>query len=121
MELEIRATCKAWHATRAAGVFSLLGGGHMDVGRSGCSVSGLLRHPYEHWSANCTHHECPYTGNHVYAVKALLQRTSEARALYRLGAPEWLGSAVARPAPLSTWWAVSLNRQMMGIIEDLGT
>ncbi|MFD7500208.1 hypothetical protein [Streptomyces sp. NPDC059850] len=122
MELHIRATYKAWQATRTMGVLGVLGGGHhMDTGPSGCSVGGLVRHPYEPWSVNYTHHERPYLGNHVYLVKELFRKTSEARALHRLGDPEWLGAAVARLAPLSMCWALSLNRQVREIIEDLGT
>ncbi|MGW0944017.1 hypothetical protein ACWD4O_15900 [Streptomyces sp. NPDC002623] len=79
VELGIRATYQAWHATRTMGVLGVLGGGHLETGRSGCSVGGLLRHPYESWSVNYTHHERPYTGDHVYVVNALFQRTSEAR------------------------------------------
>ncbi|MFI0817177.1 hypothetical protein ACH4TX_11805 [Streptomyces sp. NPDC021098] len=122
MELHIRAAFKSWHATRTMGVLGVLGGSHhMDTGPSGCSVGGLVRRPYEPWSVNYTHHERPYTGNHVYLVKELFRKTSEARALHRLGDPEWLGAAVARLAPLSTRWALSLNRQVREVIEDLGT
>jgi hypothetical protein len=120
VELSIRATYQAWHATRTMGVLGVLGGGHMETGRGGCSVGGLLRHPYEPWSVNYTHHERPYTGMHVHVVQALFRRTSEARALHRLGDPEWLGAAVTRLAPLSSWWGPSLNRQVREIIEDLG-
>lgn len=121
VELHIRATFKAWHATRTMGVLGAVGGGAMDTGRSGCSVGGLLRHPYQPWSVNYAHHERSYTANHVYLVKALFRRMSEARALHRLGDPEWLGVAVARLAPSSTWWAPSLHRQVRDVIEDLGT
>ncbi|MFE3138157.1 hypothetical protein [Streptomyces scopuliridis] len=119
--LNIRATFRAWHATRTMGVLGALGGGSMESGRSGCSVGGLLRHPYEGWSVIYTHHERPYTGAHVFLVKALFRKTSEARALHRLGDPEWLGAAVARLAPLPAWWAPKANRQVSEIIEDLGT
>lgn len=121
VELRIRATYRAWYATRTMGVVGALGGGHMDTGRSGCSVGGILRHPYDLWSVNYTHHERRYTGRHVYAVKALFWRMSEARALRRLGDPEWLGAAVARLARLSAWSTPSLNRQVREIVEDLGT
>lgn len=121
LELHIQATFRASHATRTMGVLGVLGGGHMDTGRSGCSVRGLLRHPYEPWSVNYTHHERPYTGSHVFLVKTLFRKTPEARALHRFGDPEWLGAAVARLAPLSAWWAPKANRQVSEIIEDLGT
>jgi len=121
VELSIRASFRAAHATRTMGVLGTLGGGYLETGRGGCSVGGLLRNPYEGWSVNYTHHERPYTGPHVFAVKALFQKTSEARALHRLGDPEWLGAAVARLAPLSFWWAPKGNRQVGEIIEDLGT
>jgi hypothetical protein len=116
VELGIRAAYRGWHATRTMGV---LGGSYLETGRSGCSMQGILRDPYEPWSVNYTHHERPYTGNHVYVVKALFRRTSEASALHRLGDPEWLGAAVARLAPLSAWWAPALNRQVRETLEDL--
>ncbi|MFI6699810.1 hypothetical protein ACIBJC_12685 [Streptomyces sp. NPDC050509] len=121
VELKIRATFRAWHATRAMGVMGALGGGPLETGRSGCSVHGLLRHPYEGWSVNYSHHERPYTGPHVLVVKALFQKASEAKALHRLGDPEWLGAAVARLAPLRAGWAPKVNSQVSEIIEDLGT
>ncbi|MFD7228189.1 hypothetical protein [Streptomyces sp. NPDC059881] len=121
VELSIRATFRERHASRTAGVLISLGGGPMDSGPSGCSVNGLLRHPYEQWSANYTHHERPYTGPHVFLVDALFRKTSEARALHRLGDPEWLSAAVARITPLPAWWPPKANRQVSEIIEDLGT
>ncbi|MGX4690408.1 hypothetical protein [Streptomyces sp. JNUCC 63] len=121
VELHIRATYKARHATRTMGVLAALADSQMEAGPSGCSLNGILRHPYEPWSVTYTHHQRPYTGNHVYVVQALFRRTSEARALHRLGDPEWLGAAVARLAPLSAWWTPTLSRQVREIIEDLGT
>ncbi|MFG2129905.1 hypothetical protein ACGFNV_19165 [Streptomyces sp. NPDC048751] len=121
VELHVRATYRASHATSTVGVLGVLGGSHMDTGRSGCSVSGLLRHPYEGWSVNYTHHQRPYTGPHVFMVKALFRKTSEAKALHRLGDPEWMGAAVSRLAPLRTWWLPKANREVSEIIEDLGT
>ncbi|MFD3839174.1 hypothetical protein ACFWWC_23380 [Streptomyces sp. NPDC058642] len=121
VELQIRATFRARHATRTMDVLGTLGGGYLETGPSGCSVSGILRHPYELWSANYTHHERPYTGSHVLLVKSLFRKTSEARALHRLGDAEWLGSAVARIVSLPTWWGPGLSRQVSEIVEDLGT
>ncbi|MGW2900607.1 hypothetical protein ACWDAO_40045 [Streptomyces sp. NPDC001212] len=60
---------------------------YRETGRSGYSVTGLLRHPYEPWSANYAHHEHSYTGNHSYVLQALLPKTPDARALHRLGDP----------------------------------
>ncbi|MFE9440450.1 hypothetical protein ACFYO2_15815 [Streptomyces sp. NPDC006602] len=117
----VRATHWAWQATRTAGVLDGLGGSHMGAGRSGCSVSGLLRHPYEGWSVNYTHHERLYTAAHVTVVADLFKKMSDAKALRRLGDPEWLGAAVDRLAPLPARWAPSMGRQVNAIIEDLGT
>ncbi|MFF3334753.1 hypothetical protein ACFYWX_35330 [Streptomyces sp. NPDC002888] len=121
VELGVQATAWAWMATRTAGVLDALGGSRMGGGRSGCSVGGLLRHPYEGWSVNYTHHERPYTGAHVFLVHQLFLKTSEARAVRRLGDPEWLGEAVARVAPLRAWWMYSAARSVKEIIEDIGT
>lgn len=43
VELQIRATFRARHATRTMGVLGALGGGHLETGPSGCSVGGTLR------------------------------------------------------------------------------
>ncbi|MFE7232834.1 hypothetical protein ACFVAF_19665 [Streptomyces sp. NPDC057596] len=119
VELQIQASYKAWHTTRTMGVLGFFMP-PLETGPRSCSVRGILRHPYEHWTMNYTHHKRPYTVSHVYAVEALFQRTSEAQALHRLGDPEWLGAAVARLAPLSAWQAHSRNHQVRGIFEDLG-
>ncbi|MFJ6565773.1 hypothetical protein ACIQMV_39330 [Streptomyces sp. NPDC091412] len=118
VELQIHTAYNAWHTTRTMGVLGF--GRSLPTGPSSCSVRGTLRHPYEHCSMNYTHHKRPYTASHVYAVEALFRRTSEARALHRLGDPEWLGAAVARLAPLSPWRAHSRNHPVREIFEDLG-
>lgn len=121
VDLSIRATYRARHATRTMGVLGALGGGAMETGRSGCSVSGLLRRPYEEWSVNYTHHKRKYTSAQVIMVSALVRQVSRRRALHRLGDPEWLGEAVARVTLLPASWAPKANRQVGEIIEDLGT
>ncbi|MFI1394143.1 hypothetical protein [Streptomyces sp. NPDC020681] len=117
----VTATFSAWEATRAWGFVGAFGPSHIPAGRGGCSVSGLLRHPYEPWSVNYTHHKHRYTGAHVFLVKALFREVSDAKALYRLGDADWLGAAVARLAPLPARWAPSTRRQVSEIIEDLCT
>ncbi|MFB7447896.1 hypothetical protein [Streptomyces sp. NPDC056194] len=101
MELRIRATYRAWMATRAA---APLGWGSalspVETGRDGCSVHALVRHPYDDWFARYSHHERAYTGAHIYLVDHLISAVSEAKLLHRLGNPAWLGAVVAQVAPL---------------------
>ncbi|MFE2012913.1 hypothetical protein [Streptomyces sp. NPDC059491] len=117
--LELRATMRPWMATRAGGVVVGLGGGYLDSGRSGCSVTGLL-HPYESWSVNYTHHARTYTSMHMALACELFAKTSEAKALHRLGDPEWLDAVVARLAPTPRWTPLP-GRRVSEIIELLGT
>ncbi|MFF2778931.1 hypothetical protein ACFVU3_29055 [Streptomyces sp. NPDC058052] len=119
IHLELRATMRPWMATRAGGVFTELGGGYMDGGRSGCSVSGIIR-PYEPWSVNYTHHERTYTSMHMALVCDLFVKTSETKALHRLGDLEWLDAVVARLAPTPRWTPFP-GRRVSEIIELLGT
>ncbi|MFF6888920.1 hypothetical protein ACFY9F_37805 [Streptomyces sp. NPDC012421] len=116
--VELRATMRPWMATRTGGIIMDLGGGHLDGGRSGCSVSGIL-HPYEPWSVNYTHHERTYTTMHIALLSDLFVKTSEAKALHRLGDPEWLGAVVARLAPTPRWTPLP-GRRVSEIIELLG-
>ncbi|MFD5079921.1 hypothetical protein [Streptomyces sp. NPDC058371] len=121
MSLGVRATPRAWQATRTGGIVDGLGGGYMNGGRSGCSLQGLVHHPYHDWSVNYAHHERPYSGAHVFLVQALFQKVSDAKALHRLGDPGWLADAVARTAPLPAWYAPSARRRVNEIVEELGT
>ncbi|MGC5342572.1 hypothetical protein [Streptomyces sp. DT171] len=122
MEVRVKATTRAWLATRTGGVLDTFGGYTQIGGRSACSVRGLVRHPYEDWSVNYTHHERPYTSSHVFLVGELFHKTSaEAKAAHRLGDPEWLGEAVTRLATLPVRWAPSASRRVTEIIKDLGT
>ncbi|MGW6877402.1 hypothetical protein ACWGHA_34315 [Streptomyces xanthophaeus] len=106
-------------ATRTGGFIVAKGGGYMDGGRDGCSLSGT-RDRYGLWSVRYTHHERIYTSMHMALVVALVARTSEAKALHRLGDPEWLGAAVSRLAPTPRWTPLPLRR-VSEIIELLGT
>lgn len=121
IDLQIHATYRAWLATRTMGVVGVLGHNHMETGRSGCSVRGTLRHPYENWSVNYTHHERPYTSAHLFSLRALCAKASRAKAPHRLGDPEWLGLAVARLAPLHGWRTrPQATREVNAVIDDLG-
>ncbi|WP_405435075.1 hypothetical protein OG373_40940 [Streptomyces avidinii] len=73
--------------------------------RDGCSLQGIVRHPYEPWSVRYTQHERGYTGGQVIVLKALLDRLTEAKALDRLGEPEWLGAAAAKLSSYTSWYA----------------
>ncbi|MGW8885524.1 hypothetical protein [Streptomyces sp. NPDC055749] len=119
MSLSLSATFWVWQATRPAGLLGAPVG--VDVGRSGCSLSGIVRHPYEDWSVNYSHHERRYTSAHVFLVKAFFRKMSDAKKLHLLGDPEVLSAAVGRLAPLPVRWAATANRQVSAVVEDLGT
>ncbi|MGW4053414.1 hypothetical protein ACWENA_21540 [Streptomyces sp. NPDC004779] len=106
-------------ATRAGGVLTELGGGYVDGGRSGCSVSGVVDR-YEPWSVNYTHHERTYTSMHMALACDLFAKTSEANVLHRLGDPEWLDAVVTRLAPTPRWTPFP-GRRVREIIDLLGT
>ncbi|MFI8192087.1 hypothetical protein ACIF8T_25440 [Streptomyces sp. NPDC085946] len=120
MDLRIRAAYRSWQATRPA---ALIGWGQpgADVGRDGCSLQGTLRHPYEPWSARYTHHERRYGAGHVIVLKALFGRLTEAKALARLGDPQWLGAAVAELSSCTSWYAPRGNRLVEETVRHLGT
>ncbi|MGW6691831.1 hypothetical protein [Streptomyces sp. NPDC054961] len=114
----LRTTMKSWMATRTGG-FIVAAGGYMDGGRDGCSLSGI-RDRHEPWSVNYTHHERTYTSVHMALVIDLVAKMSEAKALHRLGDPEWLSAVVSRLAPTPRWTPLPVRR-VSEIIELLGT
>ncbi|MEU5952037.1 hypothetical protein [Streptomyces sp. NPDC047525] len=118
VELGVRAGCKNWHLTRFGGLAGAFAPG-ADMGRDGCSLQGILRHPYEHWSVRYTHHERSYTGGHVIVLKALFDQLDEAKALERLGDPRWLGAAVAELSPFTSWYAPKGTRLVEETIRGL--
>ncbi|MER6031831.1 hypothetical protein [Streptomyces sp. NPDC001851] len=121
MELWVRASSRAWQATRTAGAVSVaaaLSGGNVNGGRSSCSVGGILRHPYEPWSVNYTHHDRPYTYVHMLLVSDLFRQTSKAKAVHRLGDRQWLGAAVDQLAPTPRWTRFP-TRRVSEVIDDL--
>jgi hypothetical protein len=62
-----------------------------------------------------------YTGGHVIVLKALFDQLTEAKALDRLGDPEWLGAAVAKLSSSTSWYAPKGNRLVKETIRSLGT
>ncbi|WP_328404881.1 hypothetical protein OHS70_36780 [Streptomyces sp. NBC_00390] len=119
VELKVRAAYRRWHATPAGGFVGAFATG-ADMGRDGCSLHGILRHPYELWSVRYTHHERRYTAGHVIVLKALFDQITEAKALNRLGDPEWLGAAVAKLSSYTSWYAPKGNRLVKETIQSLG-
>ncbi|WP_037669870.1 hypothetical protein [Streptomyces griseus] len=119
LELKVRAAYRKWQASPAAGIIAAAEP-RADMGRDGCSLHGILRHPYELWSVRYTHHERRYTGGHVIVLKALFAQLTEARQLHRLGDPEWLGSAVAKLSPFSSWFEPKGNRLVKETLQGLG-
>lgn len=120
LELRMRAAYRKWHTTPGLGIVAAAQPG-ADMGPDGCSLYGILRHPYELWKVRYTHHERRYTGGHVIVVKALFGRLTEAKALHRLGDPEWLGAAVAKLSSYDSWYAPKGNRLVQETIQSLGT
>lgn len=118
VELKVRAAYQRWHATPVGGFVGGFAAG-ADMGRDGCSLHGILRHPYELWSVRYTHHQRSYTGGHVIVLKALFDQLTEAKALDRLGDPEWLGAAVAKLSTYTSWYAPKGNRLVKETIRSL--
>ncbi|WP_329390119.1 hypothetical protein OG625_38255 [Streptomyces sp. NBC_01351] len=119
VELQVRAAYRRWHVTRFGGVAGGFAPG-ADMGRDGCSLQGIVRHPYEPWSVRYTQHERGYTGGHVIVLKALFDQLTEAKALDRLGDPEWLGAAVAKLSSYTSWYAPKGNRLVTETLQSLG-
>ncbi|MEU9861598.1 hypothetical protein AB0D99_12020 [Streptomyces sp. NPDC047971] len=120
MRMTMRATTKAWMASRTVTVLDTVAGGPFSPqGRDGCAVVALLRHPYEDWSARYSHHERPYTSAEVFWLGHLFQQTVKAKAAHRLGDREWMGAAVARLAALRPMWGFTVNRRAAEVIADL--
>lgn len=120
VQLGVHATCWKWEATRTGGFVGAFSSTPYETGRDGCSLQGLLSHPSEPWSVRYTHHKRHYTGSHVFLLKALVRKLSEAKALDRLGDPQWLGAAVAKLSPVTAWLPSSGNRLVQETIESLG-
>ncbi|MGP3942957.1 MULTISPECIES: hypothetical protein [Streptomyces] len=116
VELNVRAAYRKWQA--APGLPSRPGA---DMGRDGCSLRGIVRHPYDLWSVRYTHHKRRYTGGHIIMLKALFGQLTQAKALDRLGDSEWLGAVVAQLSAYSSWNAIKGNQLVEATIQSLGT
>lgn len=119
LELQVRAAYRRWHVTRFGGVVGGFAHG-ADMGRDDCSLRGIVRHPYEPWSVRYTQHERGYTGGQVIVLNALFGQLTEAKALDRLGDPEWLGAAVAELSSYTSRYAPKGNRLMTETLRRLG-
>ncbi|ELS53210.1 hypothetical protein [Streptomyces viridochromogenes] len=120
LELRVRAAYRSWQATAGAGFIGAFEP-RADMGRDGCCLYGLVRHPYDLWSVRYTHHERRYGAGHVIVLKALLEQLTEAKALDRLGDPEWLGAVVAKLSSYTSWYAPKGNRLVKETLRSLGT
>ncbi|MFD7261102.1 hypothetical protein [Streptomyces sp. NPDC059874] len=116
--LGVNVAYRNWQTSRAAGFVAAFR--NVDWGRDGCSLQGNLLHPYEHWSARYTHHARRYGAGHVIVLQALFDQLSDARALDRLGDPEWLGAAVTELSSYTSWYAPRGNRLVKATIRTLG-
>lgn len=121
VDLRVQSTARAWMATRTGGFLELGNPSYLPQrgGRSACSESGGVRHPYEGWSVNYTHHQRTYPGRDVYLLPLLIRRISEAKELHRLGDPDWVSEAVTRVSALDIRWAPRVRRQLTELVEDL--
>ncbi|MFJ8632686.1 hypothetical protein [Streptomyces sp. NPDC093568] len=119
LELRMRAAYRQWHTTPFAGFAGAFAPG-ADMGRDGCSLQGIRRHPYDLWSARYTHHQNPYKAGHVIVLKALFDELTEAKALHRLGDPEWLSTTVAKLSTYTSWSAPKGNRFTKETLENVG-
>ncbi|MCL8015197.1 hypothetical protein [Streptomyces sp. AS02] len=119
VELKVRAGYRRWHVTRFGGFAGGFAPG-ADMGRDGCSLQGILRHPYELWSVRYTHHRRHYKGGHVIVLKALFHELTEAKAVDRLGDPEWLGVVVSKLSSYTSWHAPKGNRLVTETIRSIG-
>ncbi|MFC8094407.1 hypothetical protein [Streptomyces sp. NPDC057301] len=120
LELRVRAAYRRWRTTPFAGFAGAFAPG-ADMGRDGCSLNGIVRHPYDLWRVRYTHHERRYTGGHVIVLKALFDELTEAKALHRLSDPEWLGTAVAKLSSYTSWYAPRGSRLVAETVRNLGT
>ncbi|GAA1574708.1 hypothetical protein ACIQV2_32565 [Streptomyces globosus] len=118
VNLGVRVAYRKWQTSPAAGFVAAAR--NADWGRDGCSLQGNLRHPYERWSVRYTHHERRYAAGHVIVLQALFDQLSDAKELYRLGDPEWLGSAVTELSSYTSWYAPRGNRLVKATIRSLG-
>ncbi|MFD0002323.1 hypothetical protein ACFVJ4_07830 [Streptomyces sp. NPDC127178] len=62
-----------------------------------------------------------FAGGHVIVLKALFDELTEAKALHRLGDPEWLGTAVAKLSSYTSWYAPRGSRLVAETVRNLGT
>ncbi|MFE9020717.1 hypothetical protein ACFYNL_19440 [Streptomyces sp. NPDC007808] len=120
LELRVRAAYRRWQLTPLGALAGAAQPG-ADMGRDGCSLQGIVRHPYDLWKVRYTHHLRTYRAGHVIVLKALFDQLTEAKALDRLGDPGWLGEAVAELSSYTSWYAPRGNRLVAATLRRLGT
>ncbi|MYX36506.1 MULTISPECIES: hypothetical protein [unclassified Streptomyces] len=81
---------------RTAAVLSLLGASIPPGLGQPPSVGGTLRHPYEPWSAEFTHHARKYRRHDIAVLWDFLSHIAESRKTAHMGDPEWVAMAVAK-------------------------
>ncbi|MET8955670.1 hypothetical protein [Streptomyces sp. NPDC004533] len=89
-------------SSRTVGVVNTLGGAGT-VGMLGSCLTVTLRHPYEVWVAQFSHHQRRYGWHHLALVEELLRQAIQAGEAERLGDPDWLD-----------WWSSFSSRSVPG-------
>ncbi|OIJ64292.1 hypothetical protein [Streptomyces mangrovisoli] len=85
-------------SSRAVGFLNSIGGGG-PVGILGPCWTLTLRHPYEVWVAQISHHERHYHWAHRYLLDELLGQLIGTGRAHLLGDADWLASVVEHLAP----------------------
>lgn len=95
-------------STRTVGLLNEVGGAG-PVGALGPCLRLTLRHPYEDWVAQFSHHQRRYRRFHLLLLTELLKQTVKAGEAERLGDPDWLAWVVKQLAPQRPWTAKALT------------
>ncbi|MFJ9743144.1 hypothetical protein [Streptomyces sp. NPDC101166] len=95
-------------STRAVGFLNDIGGGG-SVGMLGPCLRVTLRHPYEDWVAQFSHHQRRYGLVHLALLRELFRQTSETGEFERLGDGDWLAWVVKQLSPQRLWTTAALT------------
>ncbi|MFG2819239.1 hypothetical protein ACGFX4_07395 [Kitasatospora sp. NPDC048365] len=103
MELHLSAEPTRLGNSRTLAVFANIVhslNGTSQVGGGPAGVGATLRHPYEYWGADFSHHARRYSRYSIDLVSELLAQTVASARPERLGDPAWVRATVTALAPL---------------------